>query len=43
MTMDALTQIESRLEAAWNDLETVRNAFIEHNRDCLALHKANHT
>lgn len=30
---DKLTQIESRLEAALSDLETVHNAFIEHNKD----------
>ena len=31
--MDELTQIESRLNAALDDLETVRNAFIAHNKD----------
>lgn len=30
---DTLTQIESRLESAHDDLETVRNAFIEHDKD----------
>lgn len=33
MILDTLTQIEARLEAAWDDLETVHNAFIEHNKD----------
>lgn len=31
--VDALPQIESRLEAALNDLETVHKAFIAHNKD----------
>lgn len=31
-TMNELTQIESRLNAALNDLETVHNVFIERNK-----------
>lgn len=37
-----MTEIESRFEAALDDLGTVRNAFIGHNIDCLALHQTNY-
>jgi division protein CdvB (Snf7/Vps24/ESCRT-III family) len=33
MNANTLTQIKDRLETALDDLETVRNAFIEHNND----------
>ena len=36
--MDELTQIESRLVAVLDDLETVHGFFIEHNRDDFAMH-----
>lgn len=33
MNANTLTQIKARLETTLDDLETVRNAFIEHNND----------